>query len=1051
MATAESCRTPDELRAQLAGPWTDAGRLALAAHLESCPHCRDAAETLLAEQGVASTSADGPHPRVTEVLRKLRDGARHAGGTVVSASEGDATLAGPPPTVAFPMPFSGPRPPGSTVAPPSQLAHFRIVKQLGAGGMGVVYLAEDTKLERRVAIKVMRPEVAAIPLQQERFLREAKATAKIQNDHIVTIYYVGEENGVPFLAMQLLQGESMESWLHRGQQPTPGQAVRLGRETAQGLAAAHSRGLIHRDIKPGNLWLEAPRGRVKILDFGLARATSGDKNLTSSGAIVGTPAYMAPEQARGLSVDARADLFSLGVVLFRLSTGRAPFRGGDAMTCMIAAATETPLIARELNPDIPEELCNLIAELLQKDPAHRPPSSEAVVDRLARIELDIRRNRAAAGASAGDSLAVEPGPKLTGSLPEASPPRRRKWLWPAAALVATVLAAGGVGVWFLTGTGTVEFKAAGEGLRVYVERDGKVLYTLDEPDGVSLQLRPGRYALSAGLKSGVPGTGVELTTDQGTNEIRVQRGGMVAVTVRPAERPAGADPGVAAGNPPDAALDAPVPQVLVRSAPSPALNSDVRSLAFVAGGRSLVVCYRSRVLTYNAADLRKTEVMLLHANRPDYKGGIVFTASSPDGKVLVVRTNAGKIIVWNTVTREEGESLGQSAGCRALEFSPDGGELAVGDGRAVRLLEGKTFKETGRLTGLPETVTALAYPPGGKQLAVGCVDGSLWLWDLATRKHEDISPVPRSSEVVALAFSPGGKRLAVGRPHDTKVLHVGPARELFTFRSQGGAVSFSHDGRWLAMSDARRVVLQDLTGRKRHGLPPEHSDVITKVAFAPDGRSLVTGGKDGTIRLWDVTPVVDGQNPLFNGRDLAGWKTYDAPADTFTVDNGNLVAGGKARGWLLTDADYADFDLRLEYRLTPGADSGIAVRAAPQNPANYALEVQIVDDDHFQAQGASGSFRPETRTGSIYNLLAPSVLNHNKVGDWNQLHLVVEGRRVAVDVNGLRVLDHEIDAADLAKRPELSRATGRIGLESREGRVEFRNLLAKRLRPAEKK
>ena len=271
--------------------------------------------------------------------------------------------------MAFPAP--GPQPTTEL----RQLAHYRVIRQLGAGGMGVVYLAEDTKLERRVALKVMRPELAAVPLHEQRFLREARATAKIENDHIVTIYQVDEENGVPFLAMQLLQGESMESWLQRGQRPTPGQAARLGREIALGLAAAHSRGLIHRDIKPANLWLEAPRGRVKILDFGLARSSAGDPSLTAAGAVVGTPSYMAPEQARATRVDSRADLFSLGVVLFRLCTGSLPFRGGDPLSCMIAVATEEPLVARDLNPDLPPALNDLIAELLQKDPGGRPQTA----------------------------------------------------------------------------------------------------------------------------------------------------------------------------------------------------------------------------------------------------------------------------------------------------------------------------------------------------------------------------------------------------------------------------------------------------------------------------------------------------------------------------------------------------------------------------------------------------------------------------------------------------------------------------------------------------
>jgi serine/threonine protein kinase len=189
--------------------------------------------------------------------------------------------------------FSPPRGPDEL----GWLAHYRILKQLGAGGMGLVFLAEDSQLQRQVALKIMLPALAVDPANRERFLREARAAAALAHDHVVVIHQVGEERGMPFLAMQLLQGESLDDYLRRGKKISFAQACRVGRETAIGLAMAHARGLVHRDIKPANLWLEAPKGRVKILDFGLAR-TSSDSNLTGSGFVIGTPTYMSPEQAR---------------------------------------------------------------------------------------------------------------------------------------------------------------------------------------------------------------------------------------------------------------------------------------------------------------------------------------------------------------------------------------------------------------------------------------------------------------------------------------------------------------------------------------------------------------------------------------------------------------------------------------------------------------------------------------------------------------------------------------------------------------------------------
>ena len=223
-----------------------------------------------------------------------------------------------------------------------RLGRYRVLRVLGRGGMGVVFEAEDDKLKRRVAVKAMLPALAANASSRRRFVREAETAAKVEHENIVPIYDIAEANGAPFLAMPLLVGQTLDDRLKsRAPLPVSDVAV-IGQQVAEGLAAAHAAGLIHRDIKPSNVWLDrGPDGtfrRARILDFGLARPVRDGAGLTHSGAVMGTPGkYMAPEQARGDAVDHRADLFSLGCVLYQMATGRRPFQSENTLAVLTAA------------------------------------------------------------------------------------------------------------------------------------------------------------------------------------------------------------------------------------------------------------------------------------------------------------------------------------------------------------------------------------------------------------------------------------------------------------------------------------------------------------------------------------------------------------------------------------------------------------------------------------------------------------------------------------------------------------------------------------------
>jgi hypothetical protein len=352
--------------------------------------------------------SDSPPPTITQSGKP----------EAASPADGDATLS---PSAATPTsditesPFRLSDDPDEVV----RLGRYRLVETVGVGGMGVVFLALDEHLRRRAAIKVMLPKYAAAPAARERFLREARTCAGVRSEHVVTIYDVGEERGVPFIAMEYLQGYSLEEHLkRRGASLSVPQVLRVGREIAEGLAAAHALGLVHRDIKPANVWLEAPQGRVKILDFGLAKPVSPDEteddgSLTRTGQVVGTPAYMSPEQARGERVDPRTDLFSLGGVLYRVTTGRLPFEGPTAMAILTSlGGLDTPTPVQALNPAVPDPLADLIHRLLAKDAVHRPASAAEVAGELRRIELGLASGELSAGHPVPMATAIGAEPQV---------------------------------------------------------------------------------------------------------------------------------------------------------------------------------------------------------------------------------------------------------------------------------------------------------------------------------------------------------------------------------------------------------------------------------------------------------------------------------------------------------------------------------------------------------------------------------------------------------------------------------------------------------------
>lgn len=326
-----------------------------------------------------------------------------------------------------------------------RLGPYRVSGLLGKGGMGQVFLAVDGRLKRQVALKVMNSKFASTPNSKQRFVEEARAMAAVQHDNVATIFEVGLRSGTPFIAMEMLQGKTLEGWHKEGTGFTTERILEVARDVAAGLSAAHERGIVHRDIKPANIWIEHS-GRAKILDFGLAIA--GTDRFSRRGSVMGTPGYLSPEQARNEPVDDRTDLYSLGVVLYQMCAGRLPLVSDSITGQMIAIIAHRPPPLDTVHPDIPKPLSDLVAELLEKEPRDRPRSAGMLEQRVVEVTRLCREESHAALqiVTAEPAQSVAKAARNAKKRQPAEPPtdgkstnKRRRSLWIASAVSGLLL------------------------------------------------------------------------------------------------------------------------------------------------------------------------------------------------------------------------------------------------------------------------------------------------------------------------------------------------------------------------------------------------------------------------------------------------------------------------------------------------------------------------------------------------------------------------------------------------------------------------------------
>jgi WD40 repeat protein len=935
MLPAISCPDARQWQQLLCGQLPDDEAELLEHHLSECPHCLQTVRGVdpKGDTFVGMIPSRPPEPELPEDLRlligRLKD-LRPDGDTKPSLTGLDAW-----PT---PLVDSAKGDNFDFLAPAQQtgemgrLGPYRVLRTLGSGGMGMVVEAEDPDLQRPVALKVMRPGLAVSDSARKRFLREARAAAALDHDHIVKIYQVGEDRGVPFIAMQLLRGQSLQDRL---EEPTPlplGEAIRIGRELAEGLAAAHAAGLIHRDIKPANIWLEEPRGRVKILDFGLARSQADDAHLTQAGALAGTPGFMAPEQARGQAVDVRSDLFSLGCVLYRLLTGAAPFQGDSAMDVLVSLANHQPPPPQTRNPEVPPALSDLVMRLLSKDPAGRPPSAGAVIETLDRLD-----------------------PAATLRLAPPAPGRRRPGRWVAAAIAAGLLFAGG---------GLL----AGIIIRIY-DKEGKKIAEVQVPEG-------GTYKIE-GAETPTPATDKRPLETKKETPLPVSDGFLARLD--PEKIPAE-----------DRFAWQPKELVAVLGEHRQRHFGSVQRVAFSADGKLIASGGDDGYLClWDAATMRR--LVLLPIPLPPW--GSERMALSPTRPRLVsAAPGYGTLQLLDVADpakpKEVGQPLAPPAGTAfaAPAFSPDGARLAVpaSDGTIHLWDVTDAPKNLPPLRGHNGPVQRVAFPPGGEKnprILFSCGnDKTIRRWDLSADTVvgqvvlEDVM-----APLSALAISPDARTLVLGTASVWHVWDLSAAKPKETpFAQKGGypvtAATFSRDGRWLVTGYPSGGDLWDLSAKPAARLTtlPLRS-YVRAVAISPDGKTLVTGGVDGTVRQWSLGDDAPKERFPLRGHTNAVTDVAFTPGDR-TLYSASM--DGTVRSWDLGTApskEQSVFAPKPAPQVSLLAVSGKSPRLAGVFPASPAPRFWDLDGPEPRELamilgGARLTLSADGTTGAYYQL-----------------------------------------------------------------------------------
>jgi serine/threonine protein kinase/WD40 repeat protein len=721
---------------------------------------------------------------------------------------------------------------------PQTIGRYEVRSKLGQGGMASVYHAYDPRFEREVAIKVLPREFMDDSVSRERFDREAKTVAALQHPSIVQVYDFGEQEGQPYLVMQLMLGGSLADLLEV--RPLAlAEATTIINRIAAGVDAAHDIGVIHRDLKPANILFDK-YGNAFISDFGIVKLTETSTGLTTD--VLGTPAYMSPEQINEVELDGRCDIYALGVILYEMLAGATPFQADTSIKIALMHLSEPPPDIREVRPELPRGCSQIISRAMAKDPNDRFRTASQLADALVKVNTSppstlIERPRTAPETLVGPhgrETRKDPVDPLTEAITSSQMAvsvrqHRRKrtglaWVWWLLAGISLIVAAAAVlGVVYLLGreTPAVTVSPAGETVAEVEETT--------EPSP-TVNLTPATEPTSP------PPT--PITVPEAEVEVAVE-------TEAEDEAPAAAPDVITAAN----------SGQVIQGRVLRGHNKDVYSLAWSPNSNLLASGSEdTRAVIWDVATGARLHTLEGHNDT------INAMAFSPDGDRLVTGSKDSLLRIWDAVSGGQLHLLrAHGAAVSDVDWSPDGSLIASGsvDGQLI-IWDATTGERLGIYLEHYGGIQSVAFSPDGTRLATGSEDWDILIWDVAT-----MTPLYRMEEdlgaVVSLDFTQDGTRLASSVSWLALIWEFDGSSQA-TWQLKGHQkevldVAWSKDGSMLvtASLDDRLLMWDAQTGESLGALTPDYNTLrLLSVAFSPDGRYIASGAGDGSIILWEL-------------------------------------------------------------------------------------------------------------------------------------------------------------------------------------------------------